>query len=163
MEGTSTVNAAILTADILGWPILQLSIASASLHIPQRSFTPLRSPSRFEAREIDLYRRILRIQKWKHLLPDGAGWIGGPFPKRRLAFHDPAYLRRFALEARRGELAHWCMLFCFPIFYLWNPPWASAVMTLYALIANLPCIIVQRYNRIAILRRLTSNKNRAMF
>jgi glycosyl-4,4'-diaponeurosporenoate acyltransferase len=162
LEGTPALNAAILTADILGWPILQLSIARASLYFPERRLTLHRFPFRFETWEIDLYRRMLRIKRWKHLFPDGAAWIGGQFPKRRLALQDPAYLQRFALEARRGELAHWCMLFCFPIFYPWNPPWACAVMTIYALMANLPCIVVQRYNRITIQGRLASRKNQAL-
>ncbi len=159
LEGTPTLNAAVLTADILGWPILQLSISRASLYLPERYFAPNSSYSGFESREIKLYRQTFCIRKWKHLLPDGSGWIGGAFSKQHLLSHKSNYLLRFALEARRGELAHWCMLLCFPIFYLWNPPWASVIMTIYALAANLPCIIVQRYNRIVILRDLCSQKN----
>ena len=63
---------------------------------------------------------------------------------------DSSYLAQFLLETRRAELAHWCMLCCLPLFFLWNPPWACLVMTAYALAANLPCILAQRYNRIAI-------------
>ncbi|MBB5063282.1 hypothetical protein [Granulicella mallensis] len=151
------MNLIAITANIVGWPILQLSIARMSLHLPQRCFAIDRAPSARQLREADLYRRVLRIRKWKALLPDGTGWIGGTFPKRRLASRHPEYLLRFALEARRGEWAHWCMLCCAPIFYLWNPPWASVVMTIYALLANLPCILVQRYNRILILRGVRAN------
>ena len=32
-------------------------------------------------------------------------------------------------------------------FFLWNPCWADLVMVAYALAANLPCILAQRYNR----------------
>jgi len=46
------------------------------------------------------------------------------------------------------------MLLCTPVFYLWNPPWACVVMTLYGFAANLPCILVQRANRIKIERIL---------
>ena len=34
-----------------------------------------------------------------------------------------------------------------PLFMAWNPWWADLVMIAYALIANLPCILVQRFNR----------------
>ena len=44
------------------------------------------------------------------------------------------------------------MLGCLPIFFIWNPPWARWVMTVYALAANLPCILVQRYNRFTLNR-----------
>jgi glycosyl-4,4'-diaponeurosporenoate acyltransferase len=83
----------------------------------------------------------------EELLPDGGLWVGSCFTKRHILDHDPAYLRRFALETRRSELAHWSMALCFPLFYFWNPPWAKAVMTFYALGVNLPCILTQRYNR----------------
>ncbi|MEO8736483.1 MAG: hypothetical protein ABI380_08065 [Edaphobacter sp.] len=157
------MNVAVLTVNIIAWPIIQLSIARISLRMPERYFESKRRPSHFEMREVTFYLRILRIRRWKHLLPDGASWISGTFSKGRIASHDPDYLLRFALEARRGEIAHWCMLFCFPFFYLWNPPWASIVMTIYAIVANLPCIIVQRYNRFVILQGLTNYKSRVPF
>ena len=34
-----------------------------------------------------------------------------------------------------------------PVFLLWNPWWLGLLMFAYAVIANLPCLIVQRYNR----------------
>lgn len=119
--------------------------------MPERFFLPLQKPSPRQRQEAALYRRVLHIRRWKHLLPDGAPWVGGAFPKQRLASKHPAYLLRFALESRRGELAHWTMLACTPVFYLWNPVWAAILMTFYGLAANLPCILVQRYNRIVIL------------
>lgn len=145
---------AILLANFLGWPVLQLSIAYLSEHLPERWFHSSRGASSLEVSEANFYRRVLRIRTWKHLLPDGALWVGGTFSKRRIVSHRRAYLMRFAREARRGELAHWCMLCCFPIFYVWNPPWARALMTVYAVVTNVPCIVVQRYNRFALLRRL---------
>lgn len=77
--------------------------------------------------------------------------------KSKIASHDPDSLQRFALESRRGEMAHWAMLFCFPVFYLWNPHWAFIVMVIYAVFANLPCIIVQHYNRFVILNAFANH------
>ena len=81
--------------------------------------------------------------------------------RRKSAAAIHAYLAQFLLETRRAEWAHWCMLGCLPIFFLWNPPWACLVMTAYALAANLPCILAQRYNRI-VLDRVVRTRRRAL-
>ena len=148
------MNALVWAANILGWPVVHLGIGFVSVRLPSEFFGSdnwLTAPRRWEAGG-RLYRDRLWIRRWKSLLPDGAPWFGG-FAKKKLSARDAHYLRRFVLETRRAEIAHWCMLGCLPIFFLWNPPWACCVMTAYALAANLPCILAQRYNRLA-LRRL---------
>ncbi len=107
-----------------------------------------------------MYKDWFRIRKWKQMLPDGAPWIGG-FSKKKLNARDPGDLAQFLVETRRAEIAHWCMLACFPIFFLWNPPWACCVMCAYAVAANLPCIAAQRFNRMAI-TRLLSNRSESV-
>ncbi|WP_446742057.1 glycosyl-4,4'-diaponeurosporenoate acyltransferase CrtO family protein [Silvibacterium acidisoli] len=147
--------AIVLTANLLGWPVIQIGIAKLFLRMPSRNFSPTSfacRPRRWE-RDGRLYTHILRIRRWKQLMPDGAPWLGG-FAKAHYEKRDDSYTRRFIAETCRGEMAHWCMLAFTPIFYLWNPPWACWVMTAYGLLANLPCIAVQRHNRIAMLRVL---------
>ena len=41
----------------------------------------------------------------------------------------------------------WLAIACTPVFVLWNPPAGVALMAVYELAANLPCIAIQRYNR----------------
>jgi glycosyl-4,4'-diaponeurosporenoate acyltransferase len=106
-----------------------------------------------------LYRDWMGVRRWKSRLPDGAPWLGG-FAKKRLFARDTEYLRHFVLETRRAEVAHWCMLGCLPVFFLWNPPWACGVMSAYAVAANLPCILTQRYNRLALHRVAQSRRRR---
>jgi glycosyl-4,4'-diaponeurosporenoate acyltransferase len=144
------------TANILGWPILQLTIGFAVTHFPDRLFGRdcWLTASRAWEDNGEFYAGRLAIRRWKHLLPDGSSWFGG-FPKRKLISHHTGYLARFVTETRRSEIAHWCMLCCFPLFFPWNPTWACLVMGTYGLAANLPCIIVQRYNRLVLLRILT--------
>lgn len=140
-------------ANFLGWPLLQMTIAYAATRFPSRLFSDdcwLTTPRSWE-RNGQFYVGQLAVREWKRLLPDGAAWFGG-FSKKKIGSRDPAYLARFVLETRRSEMAHWCMLCCFPIFFFWNPAWACLVMTGYGLAANLPCIIVQRYNRIKLLQ-----------
>ena len=152
----------IWAANLLGWPLIHVAIGSVALRLPPHLFahdswlTTLR-PWERDGR---FYRDSLAIRRWKTLLPDGAPWLGG-FPKKRLNSRDASYLAQFLLETRRAEWAHWCMLCCLPVFFLWNPPWACMVMTGYALAANLPCIFAQRYNRI-VLDRVARSQRRTL-
>lgn len=133
----------------LGWLILQLSIAAIATRMPSAYFARDNRLYRTHPAEIAFYRSYLQIRRWKRRLPDGASWTGGTFPKKRLEGRDPAYLHSLILETRRGEAAHWLMFACFPLFFPFNPPWARVVIVLYAIAANLPCILTQRYNRAA--------------
>lgn len=149
----------IILANILGWPVIQLSIARWILTLPPHYFRKdnwLTRERRCE-RSGTLYRNYFLVHRWKSLLPDGAPWLGG-MAKRSLTSTTPEYLSAFLEETRRGEIAHWMMLAATPVFYLWNPLWASAVMTLYGVLANLPCILVQRANRIRLRRLITRHK-----
>jgi len=146
------MTALVWSANILGWPIIQLGLASVFLQLPPEWFetdTWLTAPRAWE-HEGRLYRDCFAIRKWKAFLPDGAQWLGGC--KKSLPTRYGVHLTRFLLETRRAELAHWCMLACLPIFFLWNPSWACGVMTFYGFASNIPCILAQRYNRLILAR-----------
>jgi len=153
------MTALVWLANVLGWPILQLGISAAILRLPSNLFTQdnwLTAPRWWE-REGHLYRRWFAVRRWKSLLPDGAGWLGG-FSKKHVMGRDAAYFAQFLLETRRAEIGHWCMLGCLPLFFFWNPLWARWVMVAYALAANLPCIVVQRYNRLVLSRIVSAQR-----
>jgi glycosyl-4,4'-diaponeurosporenoate acyltransferase len=59
------------------------------------------------------------------------------------------------METYRGEWSHWLTLALTPIFFLWNPILPDAILVFYALATNLPCIFVQRYNRVVLQRILS--------
>lgn len=149
------MTALLWTANLLGWPVVQLGLAALFLRLPRSYFAADGPLYRARGWEQDgrFYARWLRIRSWKRLLPDGAPWVGG-MAKRRLESRDSAYLEAFLIETRRAESAHWCMVLCLPLFFLWNPPWARWVMTAYAVAANGPCIAAQRYNRIVLQRHV---------
>ena len=149
------MRALVWTANLLGWPLIHLGIASVALRIPDGYFARdswITTPRRWEAGG-RVYRDWLAVRSWKAMLPDGAPWLGGA-AKTRLHGRDRYSLAQYALETRRAEVAHWAMLCCAPIFFCWNPPWACLLMTAYALAANLPCIVAQRYNRLVLDRVL---------
>ncbi len=99
-----------------------------------------------------LYTDVLRIRRWKRLLPEAGAVFAGGFDKRHLAGRDPDALRRHARETRRAELAHWLAMAPTPLFVGRNPPLLAPFMVLYGVAVNAPCIAAQRYNRIRLRR-----------
>lgn len=149
------MTALIWAVNLLGWPLIHMGIGLVALRLPAYLFAHdswITAPRRWEHNG-RLYRDWLAIRKWKSRLPDGAPWVGG-IAKNGICLRSSSHLVHFLIETRRAEWAHWCMLCCLPFFFLWNPPWACLVMTTYALAANLPCILAQRYNRIVLTRVL---------
>jgi glycosyl-4,4'-diaponeurosporenoate acyltransferase len=70
-------------------------------------------------------------------------------------------LNRFVTETRRAEATHWVLLAAGPLFLLWNPWGLGLVMIAYAVVANVPCLVVQRYNRARLLRVVERARRRA--
>lgn len=144
----------LILINAASWLVLQLSIAWGVTRLSPGLFASDNLLYQLRGWETGFYRRWLCIRRWKRLLPDGGPWVGSSFRKKRMASRDHKYLRQFAVETRRGEMAHWLMMACTPLFCLWNPSRAWVVIALYAMAANVPCILVQRYNRDAIGRML---------
>ncbi len=146
----------IALTDAAAWLVIHLGMSWWGTRRPLDRFDPDGPLCRIRRWERDgrTYEQVLRIKRWKDLLPDGAAWFRGGFPKARLNSRDPRYLERFVRETARGERIHWQTLSMAPWFAIWNPPWAMAVIAVYALLANLPCIAIQRYNRSRLLRIL---------
>ncbi|RPJ35436.1 MAG: hypothetical protein EHM17_02720 [Verrucomicrobiaceae bacterium] len=145
----------IIVLNCTGWPVIQLGLAWGFTRMPDAWF---HAPGALPGEDW-LYRHVFHVKRWKDRLPDAAGWFGGGFAKRALATTEPDYLRRFIRETWRGELCHWCAMLFVPVFFLWNPWWADLVILVYAIVANLPCILAQRHNRMR-LRRLLARGNR---
>jgi glycosyl-4,4'-diaponeurosporenoate acyltransferase len=145
----------VIVLNVAGWPVIQFALAWAFTRMPVGWFNP--PAGRAWERGGRCYERLLGIKRWKDRLPDAARWFGLGFAKDSLAGLEPGYLDRFIRETWRGELCHWAALGCAPLFFLWNPLWADLVMVGYAVGANLPCILAQRYNRLR-LQRLRSRR-----
>ena len=100
-----------------------------------------------------LYER-LRIKRWKDRLPEAGALFTGGFSKRSVRTRDRDVLERFVIETRRAEWTHWTIMLATPVFVVWNWWWVVLLMVVYALAANLPCLLVQRYNRARLARLL---------
>lgn len=132
------------------WPILQLTAEFVCHRLPvdfySRQNFLFRSHS-FEKNGL-IYDQIFRVRRWKYLLPDG-GMVRKKrgFRKKKLEQKNMAHLERFLLESSKAELIHWLGLLPFWVFGFFTPPIVVFYMFLYAIAVNMPCIIVQRYNR----------------
>lgn len=145
------MSALVWAANVLGWPLIHVSVGSLAVRLPRSLFERenwITAPRSWE-RGGRVYRDLLAIRRWKAKLPDGAPWLGGN-TKTQIFSNGKSSRAEFVIETRRAEIAHWAMLAFTPVFFLWNPPWASCVMLAYAIGANFPCILAQRYNRLTL-------------
>lgn len=150
----------IALINTLAWPAIQIGLAWAFTRMPDHWFGRDAAPKNCPC-EKRFMERVLRVKDWKDHLPDAATWFAGGFAKAKLGGNDPEYLRRFIRETRRGELCHWCAIACVAFFLPWNPWWADLVIMTYAIAANLPCILVQRYNRSRLSKLLARSRAKA--
>jgi len=155
-------NAVTVIVDFAAWFVLHMLVAFGATLLPRHLFHEKQWLYRTRPWEKDgaLYRRLFKVTRWKDRLPDGASWFSGGFAKKHLRRSDPEYFDLFVKETCRGELAHWIVILLSPLFFLWNRWYAGIIMIVYALAANIPCIIVQRYNRPQLLRLLTRKRQR---
>ena len=142
--------------DIVAWFIIHMSVSYIMSRQPLASFKLDSRLYRQRSWEKNgrIYERLFRLKSWKKKLPDGAAVFKNGFEKKRLKETSQRYLLDFISETCRAELTHWIVLLLGFIFLIWNIWWVGIVMIIYATVANMPCIITQRYNRIK-LRRIT--------
>lgn len=151
---TTTQIILLVVVNTLAWLVIHMGFAWAGTKAPSRWFNPQAwffCTYGFE-RSGRFYEVLFRIKTWKNIVPDAGVWFRRGFAKKKLASVEPAYLDRFILETCRGEWVHWAVFLCAGLFFLWNSPWVGWAMVVYGAIANVPCIVMQRYNR-ARLRR----------
>jgi glycosyl-4,4'-diaponeurosporenoate acyltransferase len=146
-----------ILVDVVAWGAFHALTGWAAHRLPDRRL--LRDGWLLRQRSFEdhgrWYRRRLRIHCWKDALPEAGDLFAGGMSKRELPSYDEAGLERFARETRRAELTHWWAMWCGPLFVLWNPPLAAALLVAYGVLVNLPFIWIQRYNRFRIEALLT--------
>ncbi|MHB8963883.1 MAG: glycosyl-4,4'-diaponeurosporenoate acyltransferase CrtO family protein [Saccharofermentanales bacterium] len=131
------------------WTIFQLLPVLLCLRMPDRMFRYQKFIYRTFRWEDGgrIYGRVLKVHRWKKLLPDGGGLFKKGLRKRNIDCRSSAALERFLTESCRGELSHWLAILPVWVFGLFTPVGVFLIMILYALVINMPCIIAQRFNR----------------
>lgn len=87
------------------------------------------------------------IRHWKRWIPDAGAALPGGIAKASLVSRDPRSLQRLVIETRRAELVHWALWASGLLTSLWLPLSAVAGNLLFATGVNLPCLLLQRFNR----------------
>ena len=142
-------QALTIVVDVIAWGVFHSATGYAAHRLDDRRLSRdgwLLRPRRFETAA--WYRRWLRINRWKDRVPEAGDLFRGGVSKRQLPAYDVDGLQLFVRETRRAELGHWWAMGCAPLFVLWNPPLAAGLLMTYGVAANLPFIVIQRYNRI---------------
>lgn len=144
----------------LGIPISHFGLSWLFTRMPLAWFPPERFPYRpFPPETAASYDRVFHVKSWKSLLPDAGPWFGG-FAKKNLKSASPEFLALYRAETCRSEAAHWAQIFVIAAFILWTPmPWATIIL-FYAIASNLPCIILQRQNRLRLSKILARGRPR---
>ncbi len=146
-----------VVVDIVAWATISTLVGYLMHRAAVDRFAADGPFTRLRAFELDgrWYERRLAIKSWKRHLPEAGGLFKDGFSKRTLRSDSVDQLERFVRETRRAESTHWVLLAAGPLFFLWNPWGLGLVMVAYGAVANLPCLVVQRYNR-ARLRRVVA-------
>lgn len=143
-----------IAINIAVWLVIHVGVSVSIARMRPNSFSPHSWLYRQRIWEKGgrTYKALLKVKKWKRLLPDGAAVFKGGFRKKRLANGDAAYIETFILETCRAELAHWVIFVFSAIFFIWNEWWIGLIMVAYGFVTNMPCVVAQRYNRIRLKR-----------
>lgn len=104
------------------------------------------------------YTEILKIKSWKDKLPQYVSKNG--FSKRSMNLNfDKEYIERFILETCRAEWNHLMCCMYFFISFLINSFKYAFIFSIIPVLANLPFLLVQRFNRIRLNRLLKKSYN----
>lgn len=150
----------IVILNVVAVPSIHLGLSWIYTRLPSSRFKPKSFLYRTRSWEKSgaFYQSVFAIRNWKGMLPDAAPWFDG-FAKGNFKTKERSYIDRFIVETCRGEEAHYAQLIGLLITVMWNPwPIAGIIMISYALLTNLPCVLLQRFTR-ARLRRLLINLN----
>lgn len=150
-------NGAALLINIAAWLLIHLSISFFSVRMSERfigKFNGIFTAFNWE-RSGKFYEKI-KIRIWKDRLPEAGKLFKDGFSKKNLKGRSE--MERFLFETKRGELSHWLQLVPCLLFFIWNTPAAAIFNVLYAFAFNSPFILIQRYNRIRLIRVLQKKK-----
>lgn len=131
------------------WFMIQMLISKLGTRIPESFLTKLNPYFKSHAFEKDgqIWNKVFKVKKWKDYLPDGESINPDVYSKKSvLHTQSTSYMYQFIVETQRAELVHFMSML--PIFvFIKSPKYIQYINMGYVVIANIPCMIVQRYNR----------------
>ncbi|CDR26156.1 Glycosyl-4%2C4-diaponeurosporenoate acyltransferase precursor [Staphylococcus schweitzeri] len=130
------------------WLIVQLNIAKLGTRIPDKYFRQkhiIFKSFNFE-KHGKFWHQWFYVKKWKHKILDGYQFNQNIYDQRHLVTINTYEVEKMIIETKRAELIH--LLSILPVI-MFNKSSRLVKYTniFYTIIANVPIIIVQRYNR----------------
>ena len=137
IEGWSLVLIIILTQFIASYLVNLLSYRSLMKIYP--SFK-----SRKWEKNGNIYQKIFHVKGWKEYIPSI-----GSFDKKNIekAKITPDFVAQYLLEGLRAELCHLYAFIFALLLLLITATKAWFFIIIYTIFLNVPCMIIQRYNR----------------
>lgn len=96
-------------------------------------------------KKVRFYEKIFAIKSWKDKIPQYISKDG--FSKKTFERIDMKYLEEFIAETLRAEWNHYLCCVCVPFIFFANEIKIAFWLTFLVVFGNLPCIMIQRYNR----------------
>jgi glycosyl-4,4'-diaponeurosporenoate acyltransferase len=146
----------ILGLCVVGWLIWSFLIGFIGYRLPLRVLETDTWLTQLQFWEQDRYwyERVLRIKLWKDRLPEAGGFFQGGFSKNSISKGNCEVMFRFLAETRRAEYVHLAIWLFWLITIFWTPGWGVVINLVIGTAFNLPCWLVQRYNRLRLQRLL---------
>lgn len=145
----------LITINALAWAVIQIGVGYFAARMSDERFEPQNNLFKERAWEQSgkIYEKLFRVTRWKSWLPSGGKFFGiFSVDSFRSAARD--YAQKWLVESSRAEFTHWIAMLPALLFFLWNPFNAWMINIGYAICANVPCIISQRYNRPRVMKSL---------
>ncbi|MCI2774320.1 glycosyl-4,4'-diaponeurosporenoate acyltransferase [Staphylococcus petrasii] len=130
------------------WFTTQMVLASVGTKLPHTFFTKYSQlfKSFSWEKEGKIWNDLFKINKWKHYIPEGSQLNQNIYNKKQLTSFNLNDLHTMIIEMRRAEFVHWLSML--PVLaFLKVPTYIKIINVSYVILANLPIIITQRYNR----------------
>ncbi|SUM59088.1 Glycosyl-4,4-diaponeurosporenoate acyltransferase precursor [Staphylococcus petrasii] len=130
------------------WSTTQMALASLGTKLPPTFFTKYSQlfKSFSWEKEGKIWNDLFKINKWKHYIPEGSQLNQNIYNKKQLTSFKLNDLHTMIIEMRRAEFVHWLSML--PVLaFLKAPTYIKIINVSYVVLANLPIIITQRYNR----------------
>lgn len=143
-------DAVVIGLCVVGWATWSFLIGYLGHRLPLSFLekdTCLTRP-RIWGEEQDWYERFLCIKSWKDQLPEAGDFFPGGFRKSAIGGKGSATMSRFVAETRRAEYVHITIWPFWMATMLWTPGWGIIINLVVGTVLNLPCLWVQRYNRL---------------
>ena len=105
-----------------------------------------------------IYENIFRIKYWKDKIPQYVSKNG--FSKKKIESFNLDYLKKFISETYRAEINHFLCCLIIPFLFFGEYKMISIVVSLLIILGNVPCILIQRYNRFRIRRIILKIKRK---